>query len=74
MNVLGLALSPDGRSCRRARTGPSGSGIRKTGQELLCLTDRKARVNSVAFSPNGSILAAADHSGPVTLWRTRPSR
>jgi WD40 repeat protein len=46
----------------------------QTGQELLCLTDRKARVNSVAFSPNGSILAAADHSGPVTLWRTRPSR
>ena len=44
-----------------------------TGQELLCLTDCKARVNAVAFSPDGYTLAAADHTGAVTLWRARPA-
>ncbi len=44
-----------------------------TGQELLCLTDCKARVNAVAFSPDGSILAAADQTGAITLWRAGPT-
>ncbi len=44
-----------------------------TGQELLCLTDCKARVNAVAFSPDGSTLAAADHTGAITLWRAGPA-
>ncbi len=39
-----------------------------TGQELLCLTECKDQVNAVAFSPDGSILAAADHTGAITLW------
>jgi eukaryotic-like serine/threonine-protein kinase len=43
-----------------------------TGQERLRLTDCKARVNALAFSPDGDTLAAADHSGAMTLWSAKP--
>jgi WD40 repeat protein len=75
MNIAGLFLSPDGRSLASAGQGGTGRVWEmQTGQELRCLTDCKARVNSVAFNPDGSILAAADHAGAVTLWQPRPAR
>ena len=40
-----------------------------TGQELLNLTGHPARVNAVAFSPDGHTLASADHKGAIRLWR-----
>ncbi len=40
-----------------------------SGQEMLCLTGHKARVNGVAFSPDGGTLASVDHDGAVRLWR-----
>jgi WD40 repeat protein len=52
-------------------------GAKDSDEMLLRLTDCKERVNAVAFSPDGTILAAADHTGAITLWHAasgpRPS-
>ena len=50
-----------------------------TGQELLCLTDCKARVNAVAFSPDGTlwpppITPARSLSGGLGLRIDRENR
>jgi WD40 repeat protein len=43
-----------------------------TVQELLSLAARRAQVNGLAFSPDGSILSSAAHDGSIRLWRAEP--
>jgi len=40
-----------------------------TGRELLVFNDLPAKVNGLAFSPDGQSLAAALHNGSVRIWR-----
>jgi WD40 repeat protein len=45
-----------------------------TGRELLVFKDLQAKVNSLAFSPDGRHLAAALHNGSVHLWHALPAK
>jgi WD40 repeat protein len=38
-----------------------------SGREVLALSGHSARVASLAFSPDGHLLASADHSGVVKV-------
>jgi WD40 repeat protein len=42
-----------------------------TGKELLCLRDHKQPVWSLAFSPDGTILASASTTEPPILWNAK---
>jgi WD40 repeat protein len=69
--VFALAFSPDGQVIA---TGDSG-GLRlwdgATGANLAALTSPSGEaVNSLAFSPTGTLIASAGDSGGVVLWGT----
>ena len=40
-----------------------------TGKELMRLRGHKARINGLAFAPDGSSLASCSHDGAVYLWK-----
>jgi WD40 repeat protein len=62
--VIDLVLSPDGATVALAGEDQTGRiWDMATGQELLCLTECRGRVNSVAYSADGQKLAAVDPSG-----------
>ncbi len=41
-----------------------------SGQELLVLASSTGSVNCVAFSPDGTMLAAAGQDGSLRIWET----
>jgi len=63
---------PDARTLATARHDKVRLWQAATGEELLVLDGHKIRVNAVAFSRDGQMLASASHDGAVQLWRTSP--
>ena len=77
--VYSVAFSPDGRllasgSCGRFRLGKGcDQGEIKlwevaTGREVRILEGHTDLVNSVAFSPDGKLLASGSDDGTIKLW------
>jgi WD40 repeat protein len=75
--VLGLAFSPDGAILASA-TGADDATVRlwdvATGAELRSMTGQGYWISSVAFSPDGTILASGGHDGTVKLWEVATGR
>lgn len=83
--VNSVAFSPDGRtiatggSIAVAKDGSTIDGtVRlwdvKTGEHLRTLTGHTYNVNSVAFSPDGTLLASGGHDKPVRLWDVKTGK
>ena len=68
-----IAYSPDGK--RLAVASSIGIWIydADSGKELDLLTGHTDRVRSVAFNPNGNILASGSSDGTIHLWDARTS-
>jgi WD40 repeat protein len=86
--VLGLAYSPDGSRLASSSGVHMGTEAKHpgevklwdtiTGQELLTLRGAGSRILGVAFSPDGTSLAAAckgfaPRDGIILLWEGRPT-
>jgi WD40 repeat protein len=79
-SVLGLAFSPDGSrlaipfgasSEHSAEHGPNGVEILDVGSgERVARPSTDGEVGSVAFSPDGSLLAGGEVDGGALLWAT----
>ena len=67
-SVTSVAFSSDGRILA---SGALDNTVRlwevATGQEIRCLQGQGERINFVAFSPNGELLASSGHGG-IQLW------
>jgi WD40 repeat protein/transcriptional regulator with XRE-family HTH domain len=79
--VIGLRFSPDGSLLATSGAG-IGAGYPHTTIQLWDVTHRRLRLSllgpptlsgicCVAFSPNGSLLAAGTSDGTIQLWDTR---
>ena len=75
-SVLGLAFSPDGSQLAipfgaDSDEGPNGVEILDVGSgERLARLSTDGEVSSVAFSPDGSLLAGGEVDGGALLWAT----
>jgi WD40 repeat protein len=64
----GKVLAYAGRWAQGTKAGPVCLFDMATGKELHCLRDHKQPVWSLAFSPDGTILASASTTEPPILW------
>ena len=69
--VFALAFSPDGQTIASADSGAVRLWDAATGANLVELASPSGEaVNSIAFSPTGTLIASASDSGGVVLWGT----
>jgi WD40 repeat protein len=69
--VFALAFSPDGQTIVTADAGAVRLWDAATGANLVELASPSGEaVNSIAFSPTGTLIASASDSGGVVLWGT----
>jgi dipeptidyl aminopeptidase/acylaminoacyl peptidase len=66
--VVGLALSPDGRTLAHANGSAITLRETATGGERASLTGHTGDVRGFAISPDGRTLASAGEDGTVRLW------
>jgi WD40 repeat protein len=65
-----VTFSPDGTRIATGNRDDPNAGVWDvaTGKQLLKLTGFSARVPGVAFSQDGTLLAAASHDGTIRIW------
>ncbi|MGH2630630.1 MAG: BTAD domain-containing putative transcriptional regulator [Actinomycetota bacterium] len=68
VEVFGMAFSSDGSRLAVASTTKVHLFDTETGQEAFALTSHRAIIVSLAFSPDGSMLASRDDRGLVRVW------
>ena len=69
--IFGIAYSPDGTRLAVASTIGTWLYDAQTHQELALFTGHTLYVHSVAFSPNGQILATGSRDHTIGLWDVR---
>jgi WD40 repeat protein len=76
-----IALAPGGkvlayavRWVKGTKAGPLCLVDTATGKELHCLSGHKQPIWSLAFSPDGTILASASTTEPPILWKVRTGK
>ncbi|MBI1279669.1 MAG: hypothetical protein GC179_16190 [Anaerolineaceae bacterium] len=69
--VMALAFSPDGQVIASGDAGALRLWAATKGENLAALTSPSGQaVNSVAFNPDGTLIASAGSTGGVVLWGT----
>ena len=71
-NPVWVAFSPDGKTLAVANTDSTGGtflwNVARHSVTAILTDPEGSGVNSVAFSPDGKLLAAADNNGTTYLW------
>lgn len=67
--VLGVAVSPDGKTIASGGEDNTLNLWNQDGKLLKSLTDHQGSVNDVAFSPDGKLMASASVDKTIKLWQ-----
>jgi WD40 repeat protein len=69
LDIISLAISPDGQTLVIGGDGTITIWDLSTGQELGTLTGHSDSVNSVAISPDGQTLVSGSADNTIMIWR-----